>query len=307
MYHHFNVEIATRYGMEAAIIFENIVYIWNQKRFDTDGKAWVYNSVQSFQKLYPYMTIYSIKKALKKLEEDGLIESETRNDTYDHTKSYTVTEKGVSLYKNSNALSADEINQSNVRNESNDCAKSTNRKNEIDQSYNIYNNINLDNNNRVNNRDNNNNMSGAPDDVAEKSETIISYMNKICGSAYKSTTSATRRLISARLKEGFTETDFMSVIEYKYSEWHNDAKMSQYLRPQTLFGTKFESYLQQANKHKPVEQKSTANDSAKPQAMPDELRQFEYSDGSFDVTGAISAVDRLSEQSVKWLHSNYIF
>ena len=307
MYHHFNVEIATKYGIETAIIFENIVYIWNQKRFNSDGKVWVYNSVQSFQKLYPYMTIYSIKKALKKLEEYGLVESETRNDTCDHTKGYTVTEKGILLYKSSNAMSADEINQSTSRNESIDWSISNNRKDENDQSFNIYNNINLDNNNRVNNRDDNNNMSGTPDDVAEKSKTIIGYMNKICGSAYRTTTPATRRLISARLKEGFTETDFISVIEYKYSEWHNDTKMSQYLRPQTLFGTKFESYLQQANKHKTTKQKLSVADSTKSQTMPDELKQFEYSDGSFDVTGAISAVDILSEDSVKWLHSNYIF
>jgi hypothetical protein len=40
--------------------------------------------------------------------------------------------------------------------------------------------------------------------------------------------------------------DFQDVIEHKAEEWKTNAEMAQYLRPQTLFGTKFESYLQAA-------------------------------------------------------------
>ena len=36
--------------------------------------------------------------------------------------------------------------------------------------------------------------------------------------------------------------DFKAVIDYKVSEWKG-TKMEDYLRPETLFGTKFESYL----------------------------------------------------------------
>jgi len=36
------------------------------------------------------------------------------------------------------------------------------------------------------------------------------------------------------------------VIEGRIAAWSGDAKMVEYLRPQTLFGTKFESYLQAA-------------------------------------------------------------
>lgn len=51
-------------------------------------------------------------------------------------------------------------------------------------------------------------------------------------------------LIKARLKEGFTYQDFISVIDKKYAEW-NGTEFQAYLRPETLFGTKFESYLNQ--------------------------------------------------------------
>ena len=53
----------------------------------------------------------------------------------------------------------------------------------------------------------------------------------------------TQDLIRARLKEGFGLTHFKQVIDIKTSQWIDNSEMSGYLRPITLFGTKFESYL----------------------------------------------------------------
>lgn len=72
---------------------------------------------------------------------------------------------------------------------------------------------------------------------------IIDYLNQKTGKKFRVTTSANKSLIKARFKEGFTESDFKQVIDNKVSTWINDKKMTEYLRPQTLFGTKFESYL----------------------------------------------------------------
>ncbi len=72
---------------------------------------------------------------------------------------------------------------------------------------------------------------------------IVEYLNSRVGSAFKSTTKATQKVIKARLAEGFTVDDFMTVIDKKCAEWMGDPKMEQYLRPETLFGTKFEGYL----------------------------------------------------------------
>ena len=70
-------------------------------------------------------------------------------------------------------------------------------------------------------------------------------MNKKLGTKYKSTTPKTKQLINARLKEGFNIDDFKKVIDNKYNDWFKDDKMNKYLRPETLFGTKFENYLNQ--------------------------------------------------------------
>lgn len=76
-------------------------------------------------------------------------------------------------------------------------------------------------------------------------EKIIDYLNRKTNSHYRPTSKATRRLIKARYNEGFTDIDFKTVIDKKCAEWLQDSNMVQYLRPETLFGTKFEAYLNQ--------------------------------------------------------------
>lgn len=73
---------------------------------------------------------------------------------------------------------------------------------------------------------------------------IIYILNKTLGTKYKPTTKKTRTLIQARLGEGFTLEDFETVIKKKAKEWIG-TEYEKFLRPETLFGTKFESYLNQ--------------------------------------------------------------
>lgn len=49
--------------------------------------------------------------------------------------------------------------------------------------------------------------------------------------------------IKTRIKEKYSFEDFKRVIDFKISEWANDKKMKQYIRPETLFGGKFDGYL----------------------------------------------------------------
>ena len=43
-----------------------------------------------------------------------------------------------------------------------------------------------------------------------------------------------------------TPEDFFKVIDVKAAEWLHKKEMRKYLRPQTLFGPKFEAYLNEA-------------------------------------------------------------
>ena len=68
---------------------------------------------------------------------------------------------------------------------------------------------------------------------------IIAYLNAKTGKRFRDVES-TRKLIRARFKEGYTLEDFKHVVDIKCSQWLRDPKMSKYLQPSTLFGTKFE-------------------------------------------------------------------
>lgn len=72
---------------------------------------------------------------------------------------------------------------------------------------------------------------------------IVGYLNERCGTRYRHQAEKTRRLIDDRFRDGFTEADFRAVIDGRAAAWLGDADMAQYLRPETLFGTKFEGYL----------------------------------------------------------------
>lgn len=91
---------------------------------------------------------------------------------------------------------------------------------------------------------NNNSMSGHPDALL-----VLDLMNSILGTSFKAS-KTTMKFINARLNEKFVLNDFETVLRAKHGEWAENAEFRQYLRPQTLFGTKFESYLIAA-KNKP--------------------------------------------------------
>ena len=114
MYHQFNTKIAKQYGLEESILIENI-FFWVKKNKANNqnyhnGKYWTYNSVKAFNELFDYMTETKIYRALKKLKDCGLIEiGEYNENKYDHTKWYTVTNKALELFE--------ETEKPNIQNE----------------------------------------------------------------------------------------------------------------------------------------------------------------------------------------------
>ena len=79
-----------------------------------------------------------------------------------------------------------------------------------------------------------------------RSKDIVEHLNEVTGSSFRASSQKTVRLLRARLNEGYEVDDFKAVIDVKAREWKDDPKMSRYLRPETLFGTKFEGSLQEA-------------------------------------------------------------
>lgn len=79
------------------------------------------------------------------------------------------------------------------------------------------------------------------DNILSVSKMVLDYLNKKTGKAYRYSDTSLRH-IKARLNEGYSLEDCKHVIEVKCSQWlHSD--MEKYLRPETLFGSKFDTYL----------------------------------------------------------------
>lgn len=80
------------------------------------------------------------------------------------------------------------------------------------------------------------------DNLSNKTKDIISYLNAKAGTNYRASSKATQQHINARFAEGYKVEDFKTVIDKKCAEWLG-SDFEQYLRPSTLFGSKFENYL----------------------------------------------------------------
>jgi hypothetical protein len=123
MEHHFNVELAEKYGIEEAIILHNLAF-WiiknrvNNKHFH-DGFYWTYNSVSAFSELFPYMSRDKIKRHINNLISLGILQTGNYNENkYDHTLWYAIADESI------------------MRIYTIDCAKSPNRVDEIAKSTN---------------------------------------------------------------------------------------------------------------------------------------------------------------------------
>ena len=124
--------------------------------------------------------------------------------------------------------------------------------------YIASNNIDIDMENDIHN-DNDNDRTGDESSTnrarivydSSMYDEVISYLNEKAGTRYKPTTAKTKTAIHARLAEGFTLDDFKKVIDNKCRDWLG-TEFEKFLRPETLFGTKFEGYLNAkvANKKK---------------------------------------------------------
>lgn len=102
MKHIFDVDIATEYGINAAILFENICYWVKQNEANEtnffDGDYWTYNSKKAFSELFPYLSERQVRTGLDKLIESGLIKTGNYNKlAYDRTLWYALTQKGKSI------------------------------------------------------------------------------------------------------------------------------------------------------------------------------------------------------------------
>lgn len=238
MKHSFEIAIADKYGIEVAVVFDMFCFWINKNEANNynyhDGKYWTFNSAKGFKKLFPYWSEKKIQRILQKMvDEDLIIKGNYNENPWNQTSWYAFGNMGEKL---KNALSIDWSNLSNAFTESVQCTKDKSVQCKTVNKTFTY---------TVNKR----NIKESSDDTdLSASETIpyveiIDYLNSKCSKHYKHSNRIAREKIRARWNEGFRLEDFKLVIDVKAYDWLNDTKMNKYLRPDTLFGSKFEIYL----------------------------------------------------------------
>ena len=246
MKHSFEAEIADKYGIEVAVVFDMFCFWINKNEANEnnyrDGKYWTFNSAKGFKKIFPYWSEKKIQRILQKMvDEDLIIKGNYNENPWNQTSWYAFGNMGEKL---KNALSIDWTNLSNAFTESVQCTKDKSVQCTKDKSVQCKT-VNKTFTYTVNKR----NIKESSDDTdLSASETIpyveiIDYLNSKCSKRYKHSNRIAREKIRARWNEGFSLEDFKLVIDVKAHEWLNDIEMNKYLRPDTLFGSKFEIYL----------------------------------------------------------------
>lgn len=102
MIHVFDTDVAEKYGVNAAIILQNVSYWIKQNEANKtnfyDGHYWTFNSNRAYRELFPYLSTKQIRTAFDKLIEDGVLITGNYNQfAYDRTTWYALTEKGKTI------------------------------------------------------------------------------------------------------------------------------------------------------------------------------------------------------------------
>lgn len=216
-----NKGIVQMFGIETAFLLSILAEAENMM---SDESGWFYQTSDTIEEMTG-LTRYKQDKAIEDLEKSGILVKQVRGVP---AKRYFKLDYKALAIKFVNGL------QSSVKENDNQVFKKleTNKESINKESINKESNIKS--------------MSDSDESDEIPYKVIVDYLNMKTGSKYRSGTKATQRLIRARWNEGFKVEDFKKVIDVKVGDWFNDSKMAEYLRPQTLFGTKFESYLNQS-------------------------------------------------------------
>lgn len=250
-------------SLDQAVILQQLHYWIKKSKNFHDGRAWVYNSMEAWMKQFPWIkSRTTLTKHFNRLKKLGLVVTSNYNKAgFDKTIWYSIDYRKLQLFSDefekSLSTAENDSEQSIDQNMYNECSEVEQR---IDQKLNNG----LTRNCTTNTRDyteinqettTENNMSGTKPDESIPFKEIIEYLNEKTGSHYKDV-AGNQKMIRARWNEGYRLDDFKRVIDNKTDAWlsvvaKDGREMSQFLRPSTLFGSKFDQYLNE--KHERVE------------------------------------------------------
>lgn len=202
--------------LNTALLLNQLVF-WSDKSKRTDG--FFYKTYGEWHEEI-HLSEYQVRRSIKKLKELNIVETKLKKANGSPTLHYRV------LMNNLSDLILKNVQIGNLRNLRNETEVSSET---LTDDYTDNYNIDI--------------LSSKPDPIPYAE--IISYLNQVTGKSFKNVETH-KKLIRARWNEKATLSDFKRVIDNKSSEWL-ETDMAKYLQPSTLFGSKFDQYLNQTN------------------------------------------------------------
>lgn len=236
------INIAVQYGIEIAIIFSFFTYFIDKYCCDDgfDVEKGVFMPARRIVDYLPFFKERRVYNYLRQMEDSKLFKRVQYGDNpWDRTYWYTYDDVGWSLLERYYPKQFQKIANANVKNDKCTSAKKgncTSEENNKCTSANSDNSIYINKDKKYVDRINKEKKN------KEIYSNIIQHFNLKCNKSYKLDSDVFIDYIDKLIGKGFSEQDMISVIDQKAKEWTN-TKYAQYLRPSTLFGDKFEIYL----------------------------------------------------------------
>ena len=255
-----DLRLCEQYGYAESFIIarikEEVFRNYTRGLYYYDGYYWTRFSIKTLSASVPHCSYPTIQRKIANLKELGVIKCE-KGTVFDEDFSgnevlYTLTDNSFltdtlkTTYQIDNSFSKTTYQIDNTLRERKEKEKNQKKKNNKENNILLSNNASYLYNKKKTRKEKKCDSDESSCDKSQRCaiEEIIAYLNEVTGKKFRTSSQLTKRHLNARLKEDYTVDDFKKVIAYKYEQWGNNPKMREYIRPETLFGTKFESYLQ---------------------------------------------------------------
>lgn len=251
-----NPDLAYSIGLNEAIVLQQVNY-WlkdTTSGHERNGVRWIYNTTEQWLEQFPFWSESTLKRTFTRLKTLGVLKIEQLNKSQrDMTNYYTINYASDLL---------DEVNVSESKKSK--CTISSGQNEPMEQVIvkrsigseraavirSNWHDVLTENTTEITTE-----ITGkdscpvaAQPDVTDSAKLVLEHFNQVTKSSYRDG-KTTMGYIRGRLADGYAVTDLIRVTDYTNAKWADDAKMSDYLRPKTLFGPEnFQIYYQSALK-----------------------------------------------------------
>ena len=253
-----NPDLAYSIGLNEAIALQQVNYWLKETNsgLERDGVRWIYNTNEQWLEQFPFWSESTLKRTFTRLKTLGVLKIEQLNKSQrDMTNYYTINYESELL---------DEVKV--TKSMSSKCARPSGQNEPMEQ-VSVKRSIGskrtavirskctdvLTENTTESTTENKTPscpVASQPDRdvmITDQAKQVLVHLNQVTNSRYQVSTTSLQN-IRARIGEGFTVEELSLVVDYCNAKWGDDLKMSDYLRPQTLFQpSKFPGYLKSAN------------------------------------------------------------